>query len=62
MLSYLSRGFNGTGSGRSSVREGIRWFTDGERRYSNELWKLASIRLLGCAASEVYPYENSAGV
>lgn len=38
--------------------EGIRWFTDGERRYSKELWKLASIRLPSCATSEVYPYRK----
>lgn len=25
--------------------DGIRWFTDGERRYSQELWKLASVYL-----------------
>jgi hypothetical protein len=25
--------------------ESIRWFTDGERRYGKELWKLASVYL-----------------
>jgi hypothetical protein len=34
------------------VCEGIRWFTDGERRYGQELWKLASVYL---KAAEVHP-------
>jgi hypothetical protein len=29
----------------SKSSESIRWFTDGERRYGKELWKLASIYL-----------------
>ena len=32
--------------------EGIRWLTDGERRYGQELWKLASIYL---SAAEAHP-------
>jgi hypothetical protein len=27
------------------MSESIRWFTDGERRYGKELWKLASVDL-----------------
>lgn len=34
------------------VCEGIRWFTDGERRYGQQLWKLASVYL---KAAEVHP-------
>jgi hypothetical protein len=36
----------------------IRWFTDGERRYGKELWKLASIYLPRKATTEVYPYRK----
>ena len=35
---------------------GIRWFTDGERRYGKELWKLASIYLPSNITSDAYPY------
>jgi hypothetical protein len=38
----LSKGFNGLGTGLSPAAW-IRWFTDGERRYGKELWKLASV-------------------
>ena len=33
----------------------IRWFTDGELRYSKELWKLASVYLPGSTTTEAYP-------
>jgi hypothetical protein len=36
----------------------IRWFTDGERRYGKELWKLASVYLPRKATTEVYPYRK----
>jgi hypothetical protein len=38
--------------------DGIRWFTDGERRYGKELWKLASIYLPSRLTSEAYPYRK----
>jgi bacillopeptidase F (M6 metalloprotease family) len=34
--------------------EGIRWFTDGERRYGKELWKLASVYLPQSARTPSY--------
>jgi hypothetical protein len=37
---------------------GIRWFTDGERRYGKELWKLASIYLPSNITSDAYPYRK----
>ncbi len=36
--------------------EGIRWFTDGERRYGKTLWKLASVFLPQCKRIPTYPY------
>ncbi len=36
----------------------IRWFTDGERRYGKELWKLASVYLPSHLTSEAYPYQK----
>lgn len=36
----------------------IRWFTDGERRYAKELWKLASIYLPSPITSDAYPYRK----
>lgn len=38
--------------------DGIRWFTDGERRYGKELWKLASVYLPSSVTSEAYPYRK----
>jgi hypothetical protein len=38
--------------------DGIRWFTDGERRYGKELWKLASIYLDSSLTPEAYPYRK----
>jgi hypothetical protein len=35
----------------------IRWFTDGEKRYGKELWKLASIYLPGKMGTDAYPYK-----
>lgn len=32
----------------------IRWFSDGERRYAQELWKLASLRLSAAQVSRCY--------
>ena len=36
----------------------IRWFTDGERRYGKELWKLASVYLPSRITSDAYPYQK----
>jgi hypothetical protein len=36
----------------------IRWFTDGERRYGKELWKLASVYLPSHFTSDAYPYRK----
>jgi hypothetical protein len=36
----------------------IRWFTDGERRYGKELWKLASVYLKQCETTPDYPYRK----
>ena len=38
--------------------EFIRWFTDGEQRYANKLWSLASIYLRHHEASHVFPYRK----
>ncbi|MCL6435514.1 MAG: hypothetical protein K6T90_15135 [Leptolyngbyaceae cyanobacterium HOT.MB2.61] len=36
----------------------IRWFTDGERRYGQALWKLASVRLKATQVHPNYPYRK----
>ena len=36
----------------------IRWFTDGERRYGNTLWQLASVYLPKCHTTGAYPYRK----
>lgn len=36
----------------------IRWFTDGERRYGQALWKLASVRLKANEVHPDYPYRK----
>jgi hypothetical protein len=36
----------------------IRWFTDGERRYGQALWKLASVRLKADEVHPNYPYRK----
>ena len=36
----------------------VRWFTDGERRYGKELWKLASVYLPSHLTTEAYPYRK----
>jgi hypothetical protein len=36
----------------------IRWFTDGERRYGQALWKLASVRLKSGEFHPDYPYRK----
>jgi hypothetical protein len=36
----------------------IRWFTDGERRYGQALWKLASVRLKPDEVPPDYPYRK----
>jgi len=36
----------------------IRWFTDGERRYGNELWKLASVYLPEKERTQSYGYRK----
>jgi len=36
----------------------IRWFTDGERRYGQELWKLASVYLKESERTKSYPYRK----
>jgi len=38
--------------------EFIRWFSDGERRYGKELWKLASVYLPREMTSEAFPYRK----
>ena len=38
--------------------EWIRWFTDGERRYGKELWKLASVYLLETERTQSYGYRK----
>lgn len=38
--------------------ESIRWFTDGERRYGKELWKLASVRLKSSEMPLTYQYRK----
>jgi hypothetical protein len=38
--------------------EWIRWFTDGERRYGKELWKLASGYLKQCETTQAYEYRK----
>jgi hypothetical protein len=38
--------------------EVIRWFTDGERRYGQALWKLASVRLNTGEVHPDYPYRK----
>lgn len=42
----------------SNPSEWIRWFTDGERRYGKELWKLASVYLPKNMTTEAYPYRK----
>ncbi len=38
--------------------EWVRWFTDGERRYGQELWKLASVNLPRSMTTQAYPYRK----
>jgi hypothetical protein len=38
--------------------EWIRWFTDGERRYGKELWKLASVYLPQSETTQTYRYRK----
>jgi hypothetical protein len=38
--------------------EGVRWFTDGERRYGKELWKLASVYLSQGETTTIYPHRK----
>ena len=38
--------------------EVIRWFTDGEKRYGKELWKLASVYLPKRMTSEAFPHRK----
>ncbi len=38
--------------------EWIRWFTDGERRYGKELWKIASLYLPSEMTTDAYPYRK----
>jgi hypothetical protein len=38
--------------------EWIRWFTDGERRYGKELWKLASVYLSPGETPQAYAYRK----
>ncbi len=38
--------------------ECIRWFTDGERRYGKQLWKLASLYLPSDMTTDAYPYRR----
>ena len=36
----------------------MRWFTDGERRYGKELWKLASVYLPQKMTTGAYPHRK----
>ncbi len=36
----------------------IRWFTDGERRYAKELWKIATVFLPPSMTTQAYPYRK----
>lgn len=36
----------------------IRWFTDGERRYAKELWKIATVSLPRSMTTQAYPYRK----
>ena len=38
--------------------QSIRWFTDGERRYGNELWKLASVYLKSGEYHPEFPHRK----
>ena len=38
--------------------EFIRWFTDGERRYGKELWKLASVYLPAWMTTKAFPHRK----
>jgi len=38
--------------------QSIRWFTDGERRYGKELWKLASVYLKSGEFHQKFPYRK----
>jgi hypothetical protein len=40
----------------AQASKSIRWFTDGERRYGKELWKLASVYLKVSEMSASYQY------
>lgn len=42
----------------AEASDGIRWFTDGERRYGNALWKLASMTLPTRYTTSAYPYRK----
>lgn len=42
----------------ASPCESIRWFTDRERRYGKELWKLASLHLKQSETTSDYPYRK----
>jgi hypothetical protein len=36
----------------------IRWFTDGERRYAQQLWQMASVRLKSTEVSREYGHRK----
>lgn len=42
----------------SKSSEWIHWFTDGERLYGKELWKLASVYLPRSMTTRAYPYRK----
>jgi hypothetical protein len=42
----------------ASPSQWIRWFTDGERRYGKELWKLASVYLTQSETTQTYEYRK----
>lgn len=42
----------------ASPSKWIRWFTDGERRYGKELWKLASVYLKQRETTQAYKYRK----
>jgi len=54
---YLSKLATRLGSGHARC-EFIRWFTDGERRYAQQLWSIASCYLKASEYSLAYGYRK----
>jgi hypothetical protein len=58
MLLYLPRQQLRLGNGRSYCQF-VRWFTDGERRYAQQLWKIASCCLKASEFSRADGYPKA---